>query len=219
MLRRAAAASTPRGGGSVPQNTALPLSRRHNNNNKSGNNNHQKLSFDAVLLLLVSAAILLILFTYALPANNNNNQTAVVNRLEHAAAAEMDYLWHEFHDKHAVQPPIPMDKHPQYNNNNNPADEVSTRSAVTGATWVQGEQKLKQALTVLAARQAQGLDIGVPVLTRWVGDDIPAWPSAATMPEPEWKAAVAARYAAMREEEVEWRARMGDYLSHAAARG
>lgn len=90
--------------------------------------------------------------------------------------------------------------------------KVPTRSEVTGTTWVEGEQKLKRALKQLALRQARGVDIGVPVLTRWVGDDIPAWPGPDTMPQEAWTKAVEERYAAMRKEETEWRARMNEYL-------
>jgi hypothetical protein len=71
-------------------------------------------------------------------------------------------------------------------------------------TATEGEKKLKAKLKVLAERQAQGKDLGVPVLTRWLGEDIPAWPSAETMPKEEWKKRVEDKYAEMRNEEMAW---------------
>ena len=68
--------------------------------------------------------------------------------------------------------------------------------------WVEGEQKLKQQLKILAQRQANQQDIGVPVATRWLGDDIPAWPEQGK--EDEWKRAVEKRYDEMRQEEARW---------------
>jgi hypothetical protein len=74
--------------------------------------------------------------------------------------------------------------------------------------WVDGEKKLKQKLLVLAQRQAEGKDLGVPVLTRYLGEDIPAWISGTEEEVAEWKAKVAARYAEMDVEEQQWKIQM-----------
>lgn len=70
--------------------------------------------------------------------------------------------------------------------------------------WVDGEKKLKRELQKLVARQRQGKDLGVPVLTRWLGDDVPAWAGEGVNVD-EWNAKVKARYDEMRQEEERWR--------------
>jgi len=84
-------------------------------------------------------------------------------------------------------------------------------SQVTGVSWVQGEKLLKQELKKLAARQAEGKDLGVPVLSRYLGPDVSAWPAPGT--EKEWQATVDAKYAAMRTEEEAWRERVTAQLN------
>lgn len=79
-------------------------------------------------------------------------------------------------------------------------------------SWVEGEKKLKQKLKVLAERQKEGKDLGVPVLTRYLGEDIPAWPDG-TMDEDTWRKKVDERYKQMREEEEEWRKRVGEFMA------
>lgn len=77
--------------------------------------------------------------------------------------------------------------------------------------WVDGEKKLKKMLKELAERQKDGKDIGVPVLTRYLGDDIPAWPKDGLSTE-EWQKKVDQRYADMRKEEEQWKERIAALL-------
>ncbi|EEC50615.1 predicted protein [Phaeodactylum tricornutum CCAP 1055/1] len=85
-------------------------------------------------------------------------------------------------------------------------------SQVSSSKWVDGEKRLKVKLKELADRQAKGLDIGVPVLTRYLGEDIPAWPDA-TITKEAWNAKVAEKYAEMSREEEEWRAKVAAVVS------
>ena len=73
--------------------------------------------------------------------------------------------------------------------------------------WVEGEQRLKRELQKLVALQEQGKELGVPVLTRWLGEDIPAW-AGEGVDRNEWDAKVQARYAEMRQDEERWRERI-----------
>eukprot|EP00957_Ditylum_brightwellii_P118700 9053671-Ditylum_brightwellii.AAC.1 len=53
------------------------------------------------------------------------------------------------------------------------------------SSWVDGERKPKKELLELMERQKQGLDKGVPILTRYLGDDVKVW--AKEEEEGEWK--------------------------------
>jgi hypothetical protein len=74
--------------------------------------------------------------------------------------------------------------------------------------WVDGEKALKKQLTVLVERQQkEQKDLGVPVLTRYLGEDFPAWVGK-DMDEAAWRKQVQDKYAEMRQEEEEWKKRM-----------
>jgi hypothetical protein len=164
-------------------------------------------SLDLVVVLFLVLALLLTLAAYCLPTQEKQ----AVAHLERAAEEEIAHLWHEFHDAHGAVPPIPQDQHEQL------SSLSSERSSESTYSWVAGEQKLKQALKVLADRQVRGLDLGVPVLTRWLGEDLPAWPDG-TISREEWQLEVDERYAKMQQEETLWRKRMGELLQ-ASPRG
>jgi predicted RNase H-like nuclease (RuvC/YqgF family) len=68
-------------------------------------------------------------------------------------------------------------------------------------------RKAQAKLKVLATRQEQGKDMGVPVLTRYLGEEIPAWAGEGVNVD-EWNKKVAAKYDEMRQEEEEWKKRM-----------
>ena len=71
--------------------------------------------------------------------------------------------------------------------------------------WVDGEKKLKEKLRVLEARQKEKLDLNVPILTRFLGDDFPAWVPKDGDVE-GWTKKRDAKYAEMAEEEKLWKA-------------
>ena len=73
------------------------------------------------------------------------------------------------------------------------------------SNWVDGEKKLKAKLKVLAERQSQGHDLTVPILTRFLGDDFPAWVEKGDGEE-AWKKKRDEKYEEMRKEEIIWKA-------------
>jgi hypothetical protein len=84
---------------------------------------------------------------------------------------------------------------------------ATARMMAQDSKWVDGERKLKKKLKELLEQQEEGKLLGAPVLTRWLGDDFPAWVGEG-MNEEEWRAKVDAKYAEMRKEEEEWQKRM-----------
>jgi hypothetical protein len=90
---------------------------------------------------------------------------------------------------------------------------ATARMEAQSSRWVDGEKKLKQKLQVLYDRQQQGHDLGVPVLTRWLGDDFPAYVTPdMNIDVAEWKQQVQEKYAEMRKEEEEWQAQMNKII-------
>jgi len=147
-------------------------------------------------MLLV--ALLLTVVTYMFPVR--------VQKVEDEAAQEIDNLMYR-----GQQPPVKGMAHGDLDG----AAAVPKLSEM-GSKWVDGEIFLKKRLEILAQRQDNDHDIGVPVLTRWLGEDIPAWPTDPEnpMPEDEWKKRVEEKYAQMGQEEMEWRAQMTAHLEN-----
>ena len=70
--------------------------------------------------------------------------------------------------------------------------------------WMDGEKALRKQLQVLMDQQQQdNKNLGVPILTRYLGDDFPAFVTK-DMNEQEWKQKVDEKYKQMRKEEEEW---------------
>ena len=163
------------------------------------------LSGDVVVVVLVTAALLLLLASYALPFRSH---ATIMAEKEHIISQH----WKHQEEMGGNRPPIAEHEHPQLQHSDKDAmHKPSFPSKVTGTTWVEGEKRLKQALKELADRQARGLDIGVPVLTRYLGPDVPAWPNE-QMPKDQWQQKVDEKYEAMRQEENEWIQHMNEYL-------
>lgn len=91
--------------------------------------------------------------------------------------------------------------------NNNGMNAATARMMAQPSKWVDGEKALKKQLKELQAIQEKGELLGVPVLTRYLGEDFPAWVGK-DMNEEEWRQKVAEKYKEMREEEDEWRKQM-----------
>ena len=226
MLRRVTAATTPK---TTTKSTTTTTTSTWNRRRKGGGGglnttaSTKIIPVDIVVCILVLAAVVITIAAYL--------WIPIVVQQQHQSSSgassspDFTHLWENFHDIHGNRPPIPHHEHPQLKNNNMNDNTglrpPPTKSKITGVSWVEGEQLLKQELQKLAVHQAAGRYLGVPVLTRWVGADIPAWPSVVDndkddttkkMSPEEWQTQVEARYAAMRQEEIEWQQTMTQYL-------
>ena len=97
--------------------------------------------------------------------------------------------------------------------NREASDAATVRMEAQPSRWVDGEKALKKKLQVLYDRQSKGKDLGVPVLTRYLGEDIPAWTTPDIMDEDEWKKKVVDKYEEMRKEEEEWKKEMAKIIT------
>lgn len=144
------------------------------------------------LVLLVVAAILTVA-TYMFP---EAEQEAV----QEAYAAEQK-LEHNVMDWWSQQRKPPV-ADAEENDDAEIRRAANERMLKQESKWVDGEKKLKEKLKVLAERQRQGQDLGVPVATRYLGEDIPAWPGEDVE---TWNAQVKQKYEEMRREEENWK--------------
>jgi len=90
----------------------------------------------------------------------------------------------------------------------NEASEAMKRQP---SNWVDGEKRLKEQLKKLVELQKQGKDLGVPVLTRYLGDDIKAWVSEGD-DKKAWEKKRDERYIKMRAQEEQWRMQVQKHL-------
>ena len=90
-------------------------------------------------------------------------------------------------------------------------DPATARMEAQSMRWVDGEKMLKKKLQVLYDRQQEGKDLGVPVLARYLGEDIPVWVTPDK--EAEWQKKVDLRYEEMRQEEEEWKKKMANIIA------
>jgi hypothetical protein len=143
-----------------------------------------------VVAVLVTAA------TFMFPADVQSVEHEAY-KVEQELEAEMFDWW----QKSGHKPPLQMES-------GGDSKVAATRAMLEqDSKWVDGEKKLKQKLKVLATRQEQGKDAGVPVLTRYLGEEIPAWAGEGVNVD-EWNKKVAAKYDEMRQEEEVWKKRM-----------
>jgi len=152
--------------------------------------------------VLVLVAVIITLVTYLFPSEVKNVEQEAEHVAKEAYKAEQEFMdwWTK-----GQKPPVPEAEHADFQ------EDGTARMIKQDSKWVDGEKKLKQKLKVLAERQAQGKDLGVPVLTRYLGEDIPAWPDE-TMDETTWRKKVDIKYAMMREEEKQWRKKVSEFM-------
>lgn len=92
---------------------------------------------------------------------------------------------------------------------------ASARMEAQSSRWVDGEKALKKKLQVLYDQQMKGKHLGVPVLTRYLGEDFPAYVGTPDSPMDvdEWRKSVAEKYEEMRLEEEEWKKEMAKLIA------
>ncbi|CAJ1954604.1 unnamed protein product [Cylindrotheca closterium] len=209
MLRRTAASS------STPSRKPSNNKRLNTATSRSKSNRNSNYSFlNPALAILLVAVIILGLSWYLFPSETlqvekklEQEAQYVGHRVaENAMNAEhnMEHWWQSRGSGAAS-----ADNNNNGNNgNDNPGMNAATaRMMAQPSKWVDGEKALKKQLKELLAIQENGELLGVPVLTRYLGEDFPAWVGK-DVNEEEWKQNVADKYKEMREEEDEWRKEM-----------
>ena len=92
--------------------------------------------------------------------------------------------------------------------NKQTSKDATARMMVQSSKWMDGEKALRKKLQVLMDQQQHhNENLGVPILTRYLGDDFPAFVTK-DMNEQEWKQKVEEKYKQMRKEEEEWKIQM-----------
>ena len=100
-------------------------------------------------------------------------------------------------------------------------NEATKRMLQQESKWVDGEKKLKAKLKGLVEQQARGQEVGVPVLTRYLGDDFPAWAPKDWTEEQvqKWNQDISDKYVEMRKAETEWQGYIMDMLEQQKQQG
>jgi len=176
------------------------------------------------LFLVIAVFLAVICLSWLLFGRNELTETAI--RAEH----KMEDWLHDSHDKKEVPEASKGQQRQQQQQINqkqkNPSrdksdtenrrissDAATIRMEAQSSRWVDGEKALKKKLQVLYDRQQKGNDLGVPVLTRYLGEDIPAWITPEIMDEVEWKKKVEDKYEEMRQEEEIWKEEMSKIIA------
>lgn len=226
MMQRRKVDAAPTSGSAAPSSgsSGAPLpssrnplgrssSRRIGNNKRSGGGGSNL--FVLILVIVVLIGTISILSPATVQHAEEKAVTETKKLVHEAYVAEKhveDYLRHQQAPGAEQQPPIQQ--------TTDDADPLKQKSAdATEAmkrqpsSWVDGEKKLKLKLKELVALQQDGKDLGAPILTRWLGDDIAAWVTEG-QDVAAWEKARDAKYAEMKEEEERWRAEVRHFLEH-----
>jgi hypothetical protein len=192
QMQRRAAASNPTGGSSIPFLPSKNLSVKRGDA-------HKKRKWNPALVMIGFAILTMSISWQFFP------DEAIM--VEHEAEA----MGHRMAER-AMQAEHNVEDWIQNHNGASPADRAASDAASQAmlgqsSKWVDGEKKLKRKLMGLYETQQKGELLGVPVLTRWLGDDFPAWVTP-DMDEKKWRDDVAAKYKEMREEEEDWKKQM-----------
>ena len=99
-----------------------------------------------------------------------------------------------------------------------PVNDATKKMHEQESRWVDGEKALKEQLKKLAVLQSQGKEMGVPALTRYLGENFPAW-AGEGVDRAKWEARRDAKYAEMRAAEDEWNRKIADIIARDKERG
>jgi hypothetical protein len=105
-----------------------------------------------------------------------------------------------------------------YTVNGIPVNDATKKMHEHESRWVDGEKALKEQLKKLAVLQSQGKELGVPALTRYLGETFPAW-AGEGVDRALWEARRDAKYAEMRAAEDEWNRKIADIIARDKERG
>mmetsp|Transcript_31397 Transcript_31397/g.46302 ORF Transcript_31397/g.46302 Transcript_31397/m.46302 type:complete len:203 (-) Transcript_31397:132-740(-) len=188
MQRRKVDASKSVGGDNVGLVTGSKPSRSLNNLSLSSRRN-RKGSQQNVCFLIGVIALLIVTLSFVSPKRFSELETDVQD---------------QFLSNFGEQQPPQLDSNEKTQTDTTSSLHATRVMEKQPSEWVAGEKKLKEALKKLLKRQSEGKDLGVPILTRWLGDDFPAWPQEGQSTE-EWEEKRKAKYEEMRKEEEAWR--------------
>ena len=172
---------------------------------------HKRYKLNNPVLVLIGAALVITgvsWWFFPKAVNNAERQAESIGQefVETARRAE-----HSLEDMvHSAQEDLSQKK--KENLDRSASDRASAAMMAQSSKWVDGEKKLKKKLKELYDKQQNGELLGVPVLTRWLGDDFPAWVTP-DMDEEQWKKDVEAKYKEMRDEEEQWKRDMQRIIS------
>ena len=139
------------------------------------------------LMFFMLAAALMALVTFLFPS-----QVREVELSAYQVEQEMEKKVEDFWYHQQQQRPPPVTEEQGVKHRSAEATEAMERQP---STWVEGEKRLKQKLKKLMERQKEGKDLAAPILTRYLGEDIPAWVGEG-VDEKKWQEKVEAKYTA-----------------------
>lgn len=203
MLRRpAASSSTPSRRPSNSKRLNASISRT-----KSGGNRNSNAFLNPIVGILVVAVVILGLSWYIFPSETYQVEKKLEQEAQYVGSKVAENAMNaEQKVEHWWQSRGSASNN-NLDNNNSGMNAATARMMAQPSKWVDGERALKKQLKELSDMQEKGELLGVPVLTRYLGEDFPAWVGKDENEE-EWKQKVEEKYKEMREEEGEWRKEM-----------
>lgn len=198
--------------------TSAPQSPYSNKNKRK-----RTTPLQAMIYGIVSVVLLVSCMSAFLTPSQKHDLKVAEDKVEKWVQKEIDTVY-EPKPKKIREEPIELQKQkelqkeekdePKSNSLETKKESPKETSKTKSTRWVEGEKALKKNLKVLFDRQAKGQFLAAPVLTRYLGEEIPAYVGTpdSKMQEDEWKKLVEAKYQEMREEEEEWQKKMALFV-------